>query len=107
MKYLITMTVIDERCDVRVRCRGGARRAFPHVLPEVSQMRERAQQGVLHQILGVPRVSGEPPAVGVELRPERCEQIQVAAPRRLELVLQHIGLDLLGHAVSSGPSSAL
>jgi hypothetical protein len=52
---------------------------------------ERAQQRVLDEVLGVPHVAREAPAVREEPGPQRCEEIQVAVPRRAQLVAHRVG----------------
>ena len=36
--------------------------------------RERAQQGVLHEVLGIPEISGQAPAVAVQVRAQQAAE---------------------------------
>ena len=46
---------------------------------------------ILHEVFGVPEVTGELAAVPVQGRPQRSQQIDVAVPRRAKLVAQPVG----------------
>src|ERR1700730_2499982 len=56
-----------------------------------SQLRERAEERVLDEIVGVPRAAGQVPAVAVELGPKGFVDIEKAVPRRLYVVANRVG----------------
>src|SRR5712691_4353506 len=55
------------------------------------QLRERTEERVLNEIVGVPRTAGQVPAVAVELGAKRLVEIEEAVPRRLEIVAKRVG----------------
>ena len=46
----------------------------------LAQVAEGTQQRVLHEILGIPDVPGQPPAVAVQIRPQRVQRQQELIP---------------------------
>jgi len=48
---------------------------------DLAEQAEHAQQRVLHQVLAVPDVAGQPAAVAVQGRPEWREGVEIAPPR--------------------------
>lgn len=70
-------------------------------LKHVAERAEGAQQGVLRQVLRVPQVAGQPPAIAVQSRPQRRQQIDVAVPGGAQIVLQIIGQLQVSHVRSS------
>jgi hypothetical protein len=67
----------------------------------LTERAEGAEQRVLHEILGVPKLAREAEAVRVERRPERPREVDVAMPRGAQLVAKRCRELGLCHRASS------
>ena len=73
---------------------------------ELPHQSEDPQQGLLHQVLAVPDVSGELHAVAMDRGPERRQLVQIAAPGYADVGLDREGGFGFGH-VSRAPVGVL
>src|SRR5262245_373344 len=57
-----------------------------HVLKQATERDQGAGERILYEVLSVPRIAGEEPAIAVQLRPNGFERLYELAPRRLDVI---------------------
>ena len=61
------------------------------VTVDLAEQAEDAQQRVLHEVLDLPDIVGQPTALALQNWPEWCEQVEIAPPRAADFTLHGKG----------------